>query len=153
MTRNYTYTFVFTLAITSFCVVFTQLYPIDYCSSALAKGSKTKDNQTKTTNGETKNKAAAKFAGPIVLKGKESDWRKQSSSAAELIFNHKFSQGDAILIKILPIAREEDPNDIDYGVCLARYGHGLMGERKYPQSLIVLHEAYKVIQKTPSHKT
>ncbi len=133
MRQNYKYFYAFILATLFVTLPSEQMGLLNYYPSTIAKESVIPKDS-------------------IPSKENAIDWRNQSSKAAELIFYRKHAEGDAILAKILPIARKEDPNGIDFGVCLTRYGYGLMGENKYQQSLATLQEALNIVQKAPQTK-
>jgi len=142
MMRNGKWISVFTLAVVLLGLSTAKFCLIDYCPSTIAQNSKAKDKKAK-------NKAAVKSQSSPISDGHEVDWRKQSTNAAMLVFQKKYAEADSIFVKILPVARKEDPNGIDLGVCLLRYGSGLVGEKKYQQAVANLEEAFKIVKGTP----
>lgn len=78
---------------------------------------------------------------------KKIEWRQQSSEAAQLILSDHYAEANSILIKIIPLAKKENANSLDYGVCLIRYGYGLIGDKQFRQALNILEEAQIVVCK------
>lgn len=150
MIRNGKGISVFTLAAILLCISSVKFYLVDGCLSTIAKNIKSKDNKAKDS--QTKNKSSIKSESSVISDGHNGDWRKKSLEAAMLVFHKKYADADSIFVKILPIARKEDPNGVDLGVCLLRYGSGLTGEKKYQQAIVNLEEGLKVMQKTLATK-
>jgi tetratricopeptide (TPR) repeat protein len=145
MIRNSKGISVFTLAAILLSIIAVKFCLLDCCPSTLAKNSNSKEAQTK-------NKSSDKSDSNLISNGHKIDWRKKSTEAGILVFRQKYAQADAIFVKILPLARKEDPNGIELGVCLLRYGYCFVCKGKNKQALPYLAEALKIIQRTPVTK-
>ncbi len=158
---------VFTVAAMMPCVAAAQLFPGDFCQSSLAQASKAsshrvnnnkanenkanennaKDNKVK--NNQTTSKTDAYSKASKISERKDIDWRKQLDEADKLNVRCQFSQAESILTRILPVAKKENPNGFELGVCLFRCAYSYVGQEKYQQALSALAEAQKIVQKSP----
>lgn len=110
---------------------------------AKAPGTKDKDTKRKVAKAKTKGKKTSQ------LTAANADWVASSKLGAKLIAERKFSQSEALLSSILPEARRDAPDSIEFAACLLRYGIALHGNRKYTQSLPPLNEAMAILSQVP----
>jgi tetratricopeptide (TPR) repeat protein len=132
MKQNYKYTCAFVGAVLlSFAL---SSFINSYCQAVIAQDAKNKSSKTTVTKHAT------------------SDWRKQSKTGAIMIEQHKYTQANELLASLVPQARREAPDSLEFGILLLRYGVGLYANKKYAQSLPVLQEALKIVRKAPNTK-
>lgn len=77
-------------------------------------------------------------------------WRQVSLKADKLIDEKKFEEAENLLISILPRAKSEAPQKVDYALTLCRLSTALYNLKKYPQALARVQEAINILSQKPS---
>jgi len=73
------------------------------------------------------------------------DWWQISALADKLIDDKKFDEAEKMLNSILPQARKEAPESLDYALTLCRLSTDLYALKKYPQALARIQEAIAIV--------
>ena len=72
-------------------------------------------------------------------------WWQISAQADKLIDERKYSEAEKILFGILPQAKKEGPQSLDYALTLCRLSTDLYALKKYPQALNYMQDAIDVL--------
>jgi len=141
-----------------FCLLIFSTFSINICCSKPS----TNAEHLVATAGKTSGKTAAKKGekkGSKVYSATSSenasdmvphlsDWREVSLKADKLIDQKKFADAESILIRILPHAKSEAPESVDYALTLCRLSTDFYLLKKYPPALERANEAVEIL----SHK-
>jgi tetratricopeptide (TPR) repeat protein len=84
---------------------------------------------------------------PLPKTPPSTDWWRVSALADKLIDERKYGEAESMLNSILPRARKEAPESLDYALTLCRLSTDLYALKKYPQALAKAQEAMEILNR------
>jgi tetratricopeptide (TPR) repeat protein len=119
-----------------FCILILSMFNVQMCNAkSLASAQRSKEPQNESD-----------------IIPHPNDWREASLRADKLIDEKKYGDAENMLIGILPRAKIEAPQSVDYALTLCRLSTALYLLKKYPQALQRVQEATTILDHKPASK-